>query len=100
MNVNDDLQPWKVSLGKQIREARGRAGLSQKKLGDAIGRFRQSVIAYESGSDAPHVDVLGKIALALKMPEVQINGYRFWIAPTDSVATPPTEQLKLDFDKE
>jgi transcriptional regulator with XRE-family HTH domain len=101
VNANDSLHPWKVALGSQIRDARKKVGLSQEALGDALGMTRQIVQRYEAGSDAPSVNVLGKIALKLSMTEVNINGYRFAVMqPSELSNVPKAEQLKLDFDKE
>lgn len=92
---------WQEALGQQIRDARKKAGLTQEGLGDAVGKTRQMIGRYESGTDSPSVDVLGKIALQLAMTEININGYHFAVAPQTAPPGPQaTEQLKLDFDKE
>jgi len=99
--TNDGVQSWRASLGQQIRDARKSKHLSQKALGDAIGKSRTIITRYESGSDAPSVDVLGRIALALSMTEVNINGYRFAVTiPTDPGETQQSEQLRLEFEKD
>lgn len=101
MDANQGLQSWKEALGSQIRDARKKAGLSQEALAEAVGKSRQIIGRYESGSDAPSVNVLGKIALKLAMSEVNVNGYRFSVRlQVDSASTETTEQLRLDFDKE
>jgi len=56
---------------------------------------------YEDGSDAVSPDLLAKIAVALGMTEVNVNGYRFLIEHrTDHKTADTSEQLILDFDKE
>jgi transcriptional regulator with XRE-family HTH domain len=102
VDANNGLRSWKESLGLQIRDARKKAGFSsQAALGDALGLSRQMIQRYEAGDDAPSVDVLGRMALKLSMPEVNINGYRFEV--THSTASPEDRvpnQLHLEFDKE
>jgi len=101
VDADRSLQSWKAALGSQIRDARKHAGLSQEALGDALGMTRQIIQRYEAGSDAPSVNVLGKIAIELSMTEVNINGYRFAVTqPTEVPNVHTAEQLKLDFDKE
>ncbi len=92
---------WQEALGQQIRAARKGTGLSQQGLGDAVKKTRQMIGRYESGKDAPSVDVLGRIALQLGMTGINVNGSYFAIAQkTTSPGALATEQLRLDFDKE
>lgn len=51
-------------IGKQIKKARLLAGMSQKQLGDAIGKGISTVSEWESGKRSPDVElipVLGKV---------------------------------------
>ena len=92
---------WQQSLGQQIKEARLRAGVSKVQLATAIGRSRKMIPRYEDGSDGVSPDLLAKIAVALRMTEVDINGHRFSIKQrAEQESAELTEQLKLDFDKE
>ena len=89
---------WQQTLGEQIRTARKGVGLTQEQLGKAIEKTRNMIGRYESGSDAPPVDVLGKIALQLGMTGVNVNGFHFVIAQQPRSQADP--QLRLDFNKE
>ena len=92
---------WREALGKQIRQARETAGLSQQQLGAAVEKSRTMVGRYEAGTDAPSLDVLSRIALKLGMTHIEVNGYRILV--THGVAPPAaqaTQQLKFDFGKE
>jgi transcriptional regulator with XRE-family HTH domain len=92
---------WQQAVGQQIKEARLKAGFSQVELAKAIGRCRKMIPRYEDGSDAVSPDLLAKIALALSMTEVNVNGYRFVIQRRAEPETvQPTEQLTLEFNKE
>jgi transcriptional regulator with XRE-family HTH domain len=97
---NEGLQSWRRALGSQIRNARKSAGISQAALAEAVGKSRQIIGRYESGSDVPSVAVLGSIALQLSMNEIDINGYRFFVKRGMDKSPDSTEQLKLDFGKE
>jgi transcriptional regulator with XRE-family HTH domain len=101
VDANQSLLSWKEALGLQIKNARKNARLTQDALGDAIGMSRQIIQRYEAGTDAPSVNVLGKIALELSMTKVSINGFNFAVTrPTEGSSVPATEQLRLDFNKE
>lgn len=100
MSNNEGLQSWKQTLGSQIRSARKSARMSQDALADAVGKSRQIIGRYESGSDVPSVDILGNIALQLSMKEININGYRFSVEHRAEKSPDAPEQLKLDYGKE
>lgn len=53
------------SVGKMIREARKRKGLTQRELGEKLGIGEPTVNKYESGKQNPTVDTLKRIADAL-----------------------------------
>jgi|SRR5712692_1276674 len=92
---------WKEAVGDQIRQAREIAQISQEDLGKAVGKTRQMINQYESGSAKLTADTLGKIAVRLRMTEVNVNGYRFFIEYREDQPMPePVEQLKLQFDRE
>lgn len=50
------------TLGSRIKTARTRAGLSQAALGKVFGISREAVSAWESDTNAPTADKLGRIA--------------------------------------
>jgi len=59
------------------------------------------IIQYEAGSATLSPDTLGKIAVELRMTEVNVNGYRFSIEHRVAQENAqPSEQLTLDFNKE
>jgi transcriptional regulator with XRE-family HTH domain len=58
-----------MRIGRRIRDARERAGLTQKELAERCGLSRVYVIKLESGEhDNPTIKVLQAIAKALKVP--------------------------------
>lgn len=54
-------------VGSSIREARKRARLTQKELGDRIGLSQQSIAIWENGYRRPKLTTMCKIADALKV---------------------------------
>ncbi len=93
------MQPWKEALGSQIRAAREKKGLTQEELGVAVGTSRQMIGRYEAG-EAPSIDMLGKIAMRVAMPEINVNGYRFQVKLRTEKEPEIPQQFMLDFDKE
>lgn len=92
---------WQEEVGRQIRQAREKAGLKQKDLGLEVGRGSKTIMNYEAGSVTLPPDVLGKIAVRLQISEIRINGFSFSITHREeSSAAAPTEQLSLDFNRE
>lgn len=57
-----------MSVGDRIKEARKKAGLTQKQLGFKIGVSSVTITRYERGERAPSTDQLKKIASALNIP--------------------------------
>jgi hypothetical protein len=56
---------------------------------------------YESGHALESVEIFGKIAAALGIHEVELNGHRLLVDPRpESSSVPPPQQLKLEFDNE
>ena len=66
------LKPTTGALGKRLREARLRAGMTQDALGVAIGLDEGPacirISRYESGVHHPSLDVLWQLAEALQVP--------------------------------
>lgn len=54
-----------MALGEKIKEARKKAGLSQKELGEKIGVTQQAIGQFEKGASKPSIDTAQKIASAL-----------------------------------
>ncbi len=56
------------SLGKKIKEARLKTGISQEKLGDLIGTSKQNISFWESDRHSPDLETLIKISVILNIP--------------------------------
>jgi transcriptional regulator with XRE-family HTH domain len=91
---------WQQELGRQIREARKAAGLSQKELAVHLSVSREQLSNYENGKSAPNVNVVAEIAAALNT-QFEIAGCK--IAKDDlkrTPASPPEQQLCFAYDTE
>jgi transcriptional regulator with XRE-family HTH domain len=55
-------------VGERIRKARESRGVSQKKLGMALGLSDKAISAYEAGRTYPPIDTLFRISTELKKP--------------------------------
>lgn len=51
-----------LDFGKKLREAREKAGRSQRQIADAVGISPQMISAYEKGTRSPSIDVAAKLA--------------------------------------
>jgi len=72
------------NLGRLIKEHRGAAGLSQKKLGDACGMSDTTISKIEDGSrSTPQWDTLCKISKALDFHPFEILLAAGYIAKND-----------------
>lgn len=56
-----------MTTGEKIREARIKAGLTEKELGDAIGISGERIFLYESCYTNPNINTLMKIASYLSL---------------------------------
>ena len=57
-----------MTLGEKIKQARKKAGLTQKQLGETIGAAAVTIRQYEAGSREPSNAILIKLASALGLP--------------------------------
>ena len=57
-----------VDIGIRIKTMRKMRGLSQKNLGDKIGKAATTISSYENNVQTPPTDVLQSIAYALYVP--------------------------------
>jgi len=89
---------WKQDLGRQIRQERDSAGMTQAELAKHLDVSRQMVGRYEAGQDAPAVDVLVEIARILDV-EFQVKGITLRCEPSSKRPKLLQKQLKLEFDK-
>jgi transcriptional regulator with XRE-family HTH domain len=55
-------------LGKKIKLARIEHDMTQDQLASAIGAMQKSISRYETGVSLPSLDMLERIAKALKKP--------------------------------
>lgn len=67
MPLND---PYDVSLGLSIRNARRAKGFSMEDIGQALGVSYQQIQKYETGASRISVKALSQIAVYLDMPIV------------------------------
>ncbi len=91
---------WQQELGRQIRDARKRAGHTQEELAAHLSVSREQLSNYENGKSAPPVNVVAEIAAALDT-EFEIAGCK--IAKDDlkrTPAAPPEQQLCFAYDTE
>ena len=84
-------------LGKSIREARRRHGLTQAQLASRIAISRPSLSAYENGNTIIGVDVIADIARVLD-EDFEVDGYA--ITRRTSFPRVLAEQLCFTFDTE
>ena len=91
---------WQHELGRQIRDRRKRAGMSQKELASHLTVSRETLSNYENGKSPAMVNVIAEIAAVLNT-EFEIAGCK--IAKDDLKrvqAVPPAEQLCFAYDTE
>lgn len=65
--LQDATVSFGMHIGKRIRIARQLAELTQESLGEIVGRTGTSISRIESGESEPGIDLLRKIAVALKV---------------------------------
>ena len=63
-----------MTIGERIRQARKRAGLTQKQLGEVSGTSETTVKQYELGKRQPRIDQLQAIAAALEVEPWELMG--------------------------
>lgn len=91
---------WQQDLGRQIRDARQRAGMTQEELASQLTVRRETVSNYENGKSPALVHVIAEIALALNA-EFEIAGCRITKADLkDPSSATATEQLCFTYDTE
>lgn len=65
--MNARNQTTRTALGKKIQKARNNAGYSQEKLAEIVNISRTHLGHIEQGRKSPSIEVLDKIARALKV---------------------------------
>lgn len=88
MNVAEDrdLEEPVEGLGRRLKLARDRAGLSQADLGEKVGRRGQSIWRYETERSAIEGRLLVRIADVLGVSPTWLVSGRFESTPTDTVS--------------
>jgi transcriptional regulator with XRE-family HTH domain len=89
---------WKHELGRQIKQERESAGLTQAELATQLDVSRQMISRYEAGQDAPAVDVLVEMARILDI-QFQVKGILVKFEQGSKRPRPLHKQLKLEFEK-
>ena len=56
-----------MNIGENIRQARQKAGLTQKELGEKLGVSQAAVGQFENDKSTPKIETLQKIATALNI---------------------------------
>ena len=67
-----DEQDFNIGIGRRVREARTRAGLTQETLARQSGLTRGSITNIESGAQAPPPYRLARLAAALAVEPAQL----------------------------
>lgn len=101
-------------VGQKIKNARKKAGLTQKELGDKLGVSYQMIAQYESDRRKPKIDTLRRIcnALGITISELGSDVWKFY-SPEDFaedfsmvqtenglIRILPKEQAQQKFDNE
>jgi transcriptional regulator with XRE-family HTH domain len=89
---------WKHELGRQIKQERELAGLTQADLAHHLDLSRQMISRYEAGHDAPAIDVLVELARILDI-EFQVKGILVKFERGSKGPRLLHKQLKLEFEK-
>jgi len=86
------------SIGRQIREARIDAVLTQAELAEHLRVSRQMIVRYESGKAEPSVEIMARAGCALGV-QFEVDGIRIAceeINPKANLKVVP-HQLRLNF---
>ena len=78
-------------IGKQIKKARLLAGLSQKELGELIGKVISTVSEWESGKRSPDVELISTLGRVLNVSQA------FLLDMTDDPFYRPEDDLPAEF---
>jgi transcriptional regulator with XRE-family HTH domain len=91
---------WKKDLGRQIRDARLAANLTQGQLASRVHLTRQMISRYEVGRDVPTIEALAILSRTLN-EEFEVHGFRITVEQTSSRLKPRPlpKQFRLDFEK-
>lgn len=91
---------WKTELGRQIRVARKRRGISQKELAHCVRSVRGSINSYEKGTGNPQFEVIARITAELTA-DFTVLGCRVVASELlEPARLKQEEQLELKFDQD
>lgn len=87
---NNDISHFDRKLGRKVKEARQLRGMTQAKLGEAVGVTYQQIQKYEAGKNRISADRLNNIGTALKLPlsyflDVEDEARSQWLFPADTL---------------
>ena len=87
--------PVDVHVGQQVRQRRWAVGMTQQRLGDAVGITFQQIHKYESGANRISASRLWDLATAMKVPvSFFFEGIDGQASETDDILT-DRETLEL-----
>ena len=87
---NNDISHFDRKLGRKVKEARQLRGMTQAKLGEAVGVTYQQIQKYETGKNRISADRLNNIGTVLKLPlsyflDVEDEARSQWLFPADTL---------------
>jgi transcriptional regulator with XRE-family HTH domain len=89
--------PIDIYVGGRVRLHRTLAGLSQERLGKAIGCSYQQLQKYESGANRLSASMLYRVAKALNLPiSVLFEGFERSDSPPSGIEADAAERLSLE----
>jgi transcriptional regulator with XRE-family HTH domain len=97
-SLSSIIMSWQHELGRQIRDARVRAGMTQAELARHLTVSRETVSNYENGKSPALVNVIAEIAQVLDA-EFAIGGCKITKADIKRILdAPAVEQLCFAYD--
>ncbi|MDD2337377.1 MAG: helix-turn-helix transcriptional regulator [Geobacteraceae bacterium] len=92
------MENTKALLGARIREIRKARGLTQEQLAEMIDVEQKHVSRIESGKNYPSIDLLEKMAAALKVP--LMGFFDFMHLQDDDESAVNLEKMLLELDRD
>lgn len=92
------MENTKALLGARIREIRKARGLTQEQLAEMIDVEQKHVSRIESGKNYPSIDLLEKMAAALKVP--LMGFFDFMHLQDDDESAVDLEKMLLELDRD
>jgi len=92
------MENTKALLGARIREIRKARGLTQEQLAEMIDVEQKHVSRIESGKNYPSIELLKKMAAALKVP--LMGFFDFMHLQDDDESAVDLEKMLLELDRD